>query len=108
VLKEGIGWNYIRGINITSYGLRKIFNKWNSYNIFNMAYSIILDIYQEYKIDFNDLFIDGSLIKNYMGSELIGKNYYDKFKKANKLSIITDDLGVNLMHCIRLTQSFLD
>jgi len=29
-----------------------------------------------------------------MGSELIGENYYDKFKLATKLSIITDDIGV--------------
>jgi putative transposase len=94
VLKEGIGWEYIKGIDISGDNLRKIFKKWTDSNIFRISYNVLLDIYKEYKIYFNDLFIDGSNMKNYMGSELTGENYYDKFKLATKLSIITDDIGV--------------
>ena len=43
----------------------------------------------KYKINFSYLFIDSSNMKNYMESELIGENYYNKFKSAAKLEIIT-------------------
>lgn len=71
-----------------------MFNKWTKENVFEIAYNIIIDVYKDHKLDFNDLFIDGSNIKNYMGSELTGENYCDKFKLATKLSVITDNLGV--------------
>ena len=34
VLKEGIGWNYIRGLNITGDAIRKVYNKWVNMNVF--------------------------------------------------------------------------
>jgi len=84
----------LKGIDISGDTLRKVFQKWTNKNVFEIAYNIIIDIYKDRKIDFTDLFIDASNIKNYMGSELTGVNHCDKFKLATKLSIITDDLGV--------------
>ncbi len=38
VLKEGIGWNYIKGINITGDALRKIFKKWSDKKVFDLSW----------------------------------------------------------------------
>ena len=93
VLKEGIGWDYSKGLKVTGDALRKIFKKWTDGEVFKLVWAIVVDIYSTFKLDFNDVFIDASFIKNYMGSETVGKNHYDRFKKATKLSIITDDIG---------------
>jgi len=96
VLKEGIGWNYIKGIDISGDALRKVFHKWSNKNVFEIAYNILAKTYAENKDDLTDLFIDATNIKNFMGSELTGPNYQDKSKMATKVSIITDDLGIPL------------
>ena len=51
-------------------------------------------MYKEYKISMHNLYIDASHIKNMLGTESTGSNYYDRFRKSTKLSIITDDIGV--------------
>ena len=94
VLKEGIGWNYIRGLCVTGDAIRKVYNKWVNMNVFQLSWRILLDIYSEFKLDFNDVYIDASHIKNYMGTEVIGGNHSDRFRKATKISIIVDDIGV--------------
>ena len=96
--------------------LRKIFKKWSSVDVFKISWSILLHIYGEFKLDFDDMFIDASHIKNYMGCESTGKNLYDRFRKATKLSIICDDIGVPIsihleksnVHDIKLVESNLE
>jgi hypothetical protein len=82
VLKCGIGWNYLKG-----------FNLWSSKNIFKLAWAIIVNIYAQFKLDFYDLFIDCSHIKNYLGHDVVGANFYYIFRLSTKLSIITDNMG---------------
>lgn len=94
VLKEGIGWEYLRGYPVTGDAVRKKFKNWTDLGLFNLSWTIMLEIYKTFKLDFNDLFIDASHIKNSKGVDLTGSNHYDRFRKATKLSIITDDLGV--------------
>lgn len=93
VLKEGIGWNYLKGLPIKGDTVRRKFYEWNKLNVFELAWQILLDIYQHFKFDFKLLFIDASHIKNFMGVDKTGSNVYDRFRKATKFTIITDDLG---------------
>lgn len=94
VLKEGIGWNYIDDNIIKGDTVRKMFNKWTKDEIFKDAWIIILNIYSFMKLDFKDIFIDASHIKNVLGSEMVGPNHYDRYRPGTKLSIICDDLGI--------------
>lgn len=93
VAKTGCGWEYINGI-VSGDAVRKKFNDWTNKNIFKDTWSIILHIYQTFKLDFDDLFIDASHIKNVLGTESIGSNHYDRYRNGTKLSIITDDEGI--------------
>ncbi len=57
---------------------------------------LLIKIYEQLNLDLDDLFIDASHFKNMLGCEDIGRNHYDRFKKATKLSIITDAKGIPL------------
>jgi hypothetical protein len=100
VLKEGIGWNYLKGLPVKGDTVRKKHKQWCDKHIFKLAWIIMVNIYAEFKLDFNDLFIDCSHIKNYYGKDIIGKNIYDRFRNSTKLSIITDDFGIPIGICI--------
>ena len=68
VLKEGIGWEYLTGFVMKGNTAHKIFYKWRSYNIFNLSWHICCDMYGKIKpscgMDFSDVYIDASHIKN--------------------------------------------
>ena len=46
---------------------------------------------QHKKSNLLELFIDSTNIRNKNGKELIGVNYQDKFKKGNKVTVISDE-----------------
>ena len=94
VLKTGIGWEYLNGYSIKGDSIRKRCNKWINIGIPKMAWIILRNIYIEFKLDFKDLYMDASHIKNYNGCDKIGRNLYDRFKTSTKLSIITDNNGI--------------
>lgn len=96
VLKEGIGWEYITNSSVKGDTIRKKFIQWSNDEIFKDAWIIMLQIYSYMKLDFNDLFIDASHIKNILGVEDVGPNHYDRYRLGTKLSIICDDIGVPL------------
>ena len=66
--------------------------------MFQLSWRILLNISSEFKLDFNDVYIDTFYIKNYMGIEVTNGNHYDRFRKATKIStkisIIVYDIGV--------------
>jgi len=53
--------------------VKKKFTLWNSKNVFKISWIILVNVYAEFKVDFEDIFIDASHIKNYYGADLIGK-----------------------------------
>jgi transposase len=94
VLKNGTGWEYLDEYSIKGDSIRKRIAQWNKKNIFKKAWIITVNIYIEFGLNFEDLFIDASHIKNYNGKDIIGKNYYDRFKTSTKLTTITDKSGI--------------
>ena len=94
VLKTGICWEYLIGYPVKGNTIAKKHANWSDKGIFKLAWIIAVNIYAEFKIDFNELFIDASHIKNYGGVELIGRNHYDRFRTSTKLSVIVDNNGV--------------
>ena len=94
VLKEGIGWEYLKSRYVKGNTVEKKYNEWVKSGVFKLAWILIINIYNTLKLDFNDLYIDASHIKNTLGVDSVGSNYYDRFRKATKLSIICDNIGV--------------
>jgi transposase len=99
VLKQGIGWEYLKDTLVKGNTVQRKYNEWSKKGIFKLAWLIIINIYSTFKLDFTDLYIDASHVKNELGVESVGANFYDRFRKATKLSIICDNLGIPIgMH----------
>jgi transposase len=94
VLKHGIGWEYLTDAIVKGNTVQRKFNEWSKKGIFKLAWLIIINIYSTFKVDFSDLYIDASHIKNSLGVDYVGSNIYDRFRKATKLSIVCDNLGI--------------
>ena len=93
-LRTGTSWNYVRGYPVTGDTIRKKFIEWSSHGIFKNAYIIMVNIYLEFNIDIDKIFLDASHIKNLFGVDSVGVNVYDRFRKSTKLSIITNNDGI--------------
>jgi transposase len=93
VLKTGISWNDLVGYSIKGDTARKKFNYWCKNNVFKLLWIILVDIYSYFKLDFEQLFIDGSHIKNLLGNEMTGRNTYDRSRLSTKITYIVDDNG---------------
>ena len=72
--------------------IRKMFNKFNKFNIFKKAYYELLTYYPLYEDDNGelDLFIDSAFNSNKNGSEYVDRNPMYCKKKVTKLSYISD------------------
>lgn len=86
VNKTGCGWNYLNPPHISGNAIKKRFYKWSNDNIFKEAYNILLYIYEYLKLDFENIFIDASHIKNMLGIDCVGSNHYDRVRLSTKLS----------------------
>jgi len=94
VLRTGIGWEYLKGFPVKGDAVRKKFKEWTCEGIFENAWTIAVKIYEKYKVNFEDTYIDASHIKNQLGTDFIGSNVYDRFRNGTKLTIIVDEIGV--------------
>lgn len=116
VLKEGIGWEYLKSRSVKGNTVEKKYNEWAKAGVFKLTWIIIINIYSTLKLDFNDLYIDASHIKNVLGTDYVGANFYDRFRKATKLSIICDNFGTPIgihlnksnIHDINLMMNTID
>ena len=101
VLKDVVSWrslkvtkNYIDKKENHHTTIRKMFNKWSSYGIFEKAYMNMLKdrVMRQIQKDRGsiDLFIDSTFIDNKTGSEMVGINPINYKKRVSKLSIICD------------------
>lgn len=94
VLKTGIQWNQLN-VKCHYTTIYKKFIDWSNKGIFKISWEQLNNIYVTKKLNqdhkwFKNLLIDSSMIKNYKGIDCIGKNHYDRNRKATKLSIICD------------------
>jgi hypothetical protein len=98
-LKTGIQWKYLKEeLHYTTY--HKKFLLWNSYNVFQNVYYILIKILEHNNIlnknILKELYIDSTMIKNIKGSEFIGPNHYDRNRNGNKISIVVTSNGIPL------------
>jgi len=99
VLKTGIAWRDLHApLHWTTY--YKKFKLWADHGIFKTAHSIILSLAKKkekiQKQDLKTLFIDSSMIKNFKGCDLLGKNHYDRNRLGNKITLLITSNGIPL------------
>jgi len=94
ILKTGIGWEYLKSYPIKGDSIRKRIEDWNNVDIFKKAWLIMVNIHIDYGMPLDDLFIDATHIKNYNGQNVIGRNFYDRFKTSTKMTTIVDNNGI--------------
>lgn len=92
VLKTGIPWNAL-SVECHYTSVYKHFIKYNKFNVFSDLYLDHINKYLDcHKI--NTCYIDSTHIKNINGSDLIGRNHYDRFRHSTKLHTIIDDNNI--------------
>lgn len=93
VLRTGISWSSLKvPLHYSTY--YKFFIKLINKNVFNITHTLLCNLYKStYSKTFKELFIDSSMIKNINGSEFLGRNHYDRFRKGNKITVLVDKIG---------------
>ena len=99
VLVNGTPWNKL-SCTCDPSTIKKKFYKWNSMNVFYIAYVLLLDEYYEYSDAIKILFIDSTTIENQNCSECVGYTYKLKGKKATKITTVIDSNKMTLAHQI--------
>jgi len=97
VSKTGLTWEMLQYKNIKWKTIYNHFLKWSKHNIFELIWKQIVDIYMEknkYKKNLKCQMIDCTYIKSINGKDNVGPNPTDRGRMANKLSILTDIIGV--------------
>ena len=92
ILKTGISWRDLRS-NIKWQTVYFHFKRFTKHNIFKKLYFKLRKVYIN-TIDTSILSIDSTFIPNKFGKNKIKRNKFYKNKKCNKISIITDSVGI--------------
>jgi len=97
VLKTGISWRDLNyPLHWSTY--YKKFLSWINAGIFHKLHTIILKLATSKKIinseNLKTLYIDSTMIKNFKGIDLLGKNHYDRNRKGNKITLICSSNGI--------------
>ena len=96
VCKTGITWELLEFRNIKWKTIYNHFLKWSKYNIFELIWNKIVNIYMKknkYKKNLKYQVIDCTYIKSINGKDNVGRNPTDRGRMATKLSILVDIIG---------------
>ena len=99
VLKTGIAWRDLRTpLHWSTY--YKKFKTWVDYGLFQLLHMSMIKLAEQKKLLTKDqlktLFIDSTMIKNFKGIDLVGKNHYDRNRLGNKISLVISSNGIPL------------
>jgi hypothetical protein len=97
ICKTGIQYSFSEYKGISPSVLKYHFYKWSTANFFDKCWKHIYNEYQKmikYNTNLRYLSIDTTFIKSMNGKDCVGSNPTDRGRKANKLSVIVDLLGV--------------
>jgi hypothetical protein len=109
ILKTGISWRAFCCINKSPFHyttLFKFYKKLCQLDVFNIVYKRFLKNYRQVKLEslsfdeYENLFIDSTIIKNINGKDVIGRNHYDRCRMATKLNVIIDSNFIPIGHIV--------
>lgn len=101
VAKSGIPWRCLQPCvssqMITWHLVYKRFKSWVNKNLLEQAYKHILSLYHKRRIlrkPINIMFTNTTFIKSIFGRDCVGPSPVDRARRATKLSVLVDDLGI--------------
>ena len=95
VLITGTQWRELHSPLLSPKTINNYFNKWSKKGIFELAYKKILS-YLKTKFNHQEIYFatDTTFIKNIFGIDCCGKNPTDRGRKATKISVVVDHIGI--------------
>ena len=93
VVRTGVQWRQLRPETVSHITVFKTMHRWTRDNIFGTAYERLLRLYRRQRRP-KYYCIDSSYVKNIYGRDCTGRNPTDRGRRATKLSVVVDDLGV--------------
>ena len=95
VLRTGMQWRELDAIpgEVHYTTVFRRFRTWGSAHVFETAYTRALQTYRRLR-RVQHYCVDSSYVKNRFGRRCVGRNHTDRGRKALKLSLLVDDLGV--------------
>lgn len=92
VLTQNIPWKSLNPIICHFTTIYKRFILWSKNNVFSKVWTSVIEMYKSKQSlnHFKTLFIDSTMVKNHYGTDCIGRNHFDRNRKATKVSIICD------------------
>lgn len=93
VLRTGMQWRELTSPIVSHITIFKTMQRWIDASVFHTAYRRLLTLYHRRRSP-KHYSIDSSFVKNVYGHDCTGRNPTDRGRRATKLSVLVDDLGI--------------
>ena len=93
IMKTGMPWRYLKPTDVSHITIFKTLHKWTEKGVFKIAYKRLLRLYTRRRRP-KFYAIDSTFVKNMYGRDVLGRNPTDRGRKATKMTVAVDDLGV--------------
>ena len=93
VLRTGMQWRELSILSASHITVFKTMHRWINAGVFRTAYCRLLKLYGRTRAP-KYYCIDSTFVKNVYGRDCTGRNPTDRGRRATKLSVLVDDLGV--------------
>lgn len=93
VLRTGMQWRQLDTVRVSYITVFKTMRRWIEASVFHTAYRRLLALYHRKRRP-QHYCIDSSFVKNVFGIDCTGRNPTDRGRRATKLSVLVDDLGI--------------
>ena len=93
VVRTGMQWRQLQPETVSHITVFKTMHLWMKSHAFENAYTRLLRLYRRQRRP-RFCCIDSSYVKNIYGRDCTGRNPTDRGRRATKLSVIVDDIGV--------------
>lgn len=96
VLRTGCQWRYLKVKGASWQCIYSWFSELSKKNVFERAYRNLLNFYIRRSGLGVNIITDTTFVKNVFGRDCVGRSYYDRGRKATKVSALVDGSGIPL------------
>lgn len=93
IMRTGMPWRCLKPDGVSHITVFKALHRWSNAGVFKTAYTRLLKLYAS-KRGSKYFALDSTFVKNMYGRDVVGRNPTDRGRKATKMSVAVDDIGV--------------
>jgi len=93
VVQTGMPWRHLRPPTVAAITVFKTMHRWLRADVFRTAYQRLLRLHCRRRRP-RYYCIDSSYVKSMYGRDCVGRNPTDRGRRATKLSVVVDDVGM--------------